>query len=743
MTLHEKSIIIEEKAAGGFHMAHRRIIGVISTRTADTEQRELLQGIIPAAWAQNTDVVAISNIYNPEYDDEKLAAENDIYNLIASPDLCGLILITESFINPTNRAQITALMNARVDIPQVAVGSDVAGFHLDHCLMLNTSDADDLADMTTHLIEVHGFTEIDLLTGFDNSGVSHRRVEGYRRALAQHGIAFDESHVIFGDFWMPSGKALAESYIDGTRKMPQAVICANDYMAYGLLDTLAENGISVPDTLTVVGYEFVRERHYHTPILTTFQRNRQGIGKIAVDMLLHKLETGTFGSFVPPHGRVICGDSCTCDIGLADLTSELRAARIKKDYEFLHLYNQLEQRLTEAQSMEEFRIKFIGSEYLLRNVKRLDLCLYQHWYEAGITDDTIWDYPIYDDTHSGEISVFPRLSLSSLTSRCPHPAVYYCSPLFFSDHALGFAVTRYDTPETYDPVFRTWIKAVSNALEFLCMKNDIQYLMECQNLSDYQDTMTGLLNRKGFAHELHLQVRQTHPQVWCLLLQAGTYMDMLTLDNKSAEIASAKEIADILRKLAKPPMLCARLEQNLYAVAGIGESTGMPLLKERITAMLLHSPNCFALYGVDSCVLSDVQTEYESSTALLHLAEQALSKQVQRAQEIRQKEHYEKFIPVRTQLYQSEDGAPTVEQLCRHYLISAGHFRKIYKETFGIAYHQDEIRKRMLHMVYLLTTTTLDLSAIVSRCGYDDYGYCLRLFRQFTGYTPNQYRKMN
>lgn len=128
-------------------MTHRRIIGVISTRTADTEQRELLQGIIPAAWAQNTDVVVISNIYNPEYDDEKLAAENDIYNLIASPDLCGLILITESFINPTNRAQITALMNARVDIPQVAVGSDVAGFHLDHCLMLNTSDADDLEDM--------------------------------------------------------------------------------------------------------------------------------------------------------------------------------------------------------------------------------------------------------------------------------------------------------------------------------------------------------------------------------------------------------------------------------------------------------------------------------------------------------------------------------------------------------------------------------------------------------------------
>ena len=212
--------------------------------------------------------------------------------------------------------------NARSDIPQVACGSDVAGFHLDHCLMLNTSDADDIADMTAHLIEVHGFTEIDLLTGRDNMAVSHRRVEGYRRALESHRIAFDESRVMFGDFWMNSGAKLAESYISGERKMPQAVICANDYMAYGLLDTLADHGISVPESLTVVGYEFVRERHFHMPILTTYQRNREALGKIAVEMLLRKAKTGTYGSFVPPHGRVICGNSCTCGISLSDLNNE-------------------------------------------------------------------------------------------------------------------------------------------------------------------------------------------------------------------------------------------------------------------------------------------------------------------------------------------------------------------------------------------------------------------------------------
>ena len=741
-------VSVAHKHLEGFHMkGQRRIIGVISTRTADTEQSELLQGIIPAAWAQNTDVVVISNIYNPEYDDEKLAAENDIYRLIESPDLCGLILITEAFINPTHRAQITTLMNARSDIPQIAVGSDVSGFHLSHCLMLNTSDADDIADLTAHLIEVHGFTEMDFLSGKDELAVSHRRVEGYRRALESHGIAFDESRVMFGDFWMNSGAKLAESYISGDRRMPQAVICANDYMAYGLLDTFAEHGISVPDAVTVVGYEFVRERHLHTPILTTYQRNREALGKIAVEMLLRKADTGQYGSFSPPHGKVICGDSCSCSISLSDLHSELTTARTKSFYEFLHLYNQLEQRLTEAQSMEEFRIKFIGSEYLLRNVKSVDLCLYQHWYQDNTQDETITQYPIYTETFNAPINVFPRLSLSSLTSRCPHPAVYYCSPLFFSERPLGFVIARYDKPEVYDSVFRTWMKAVSNALEFLRMKNDIQYLMECQNLSEYQDTLTGLLNHKGFSHDLHLLVKQQpvqNPQVFCIVLQTALFTDHMTLGNKASAIATASEIAEMLRKLTQPSLLCARLEQNLYIIAGIGSGESvLPLLRERMTAMLLHSPNCFALYGLDSFCIASVQTTYQSSTALQLTAEQALTDEIQKLQKIRQKEQYAKLIPARVQLYQSDTETPTIEQLCRQYLISAGYFRKIYKDTFGIAYHQDEIRKRMMQMIWLLTTTNLDLSVIVSKCGYEDYGYCLRLFRQFTGYTPNQYRKMN
>ena len=48
----------------------------------------------------------------------------------------------------------------------------------------------------------------------------------------------NEDRIIYGDYWMTSGEKLADEYITGARPLPQAIACANDYMAYGLCDRL-------------------------------------------------------------------------------------------------------------------------------------------------------------------------------------------------------------------------------------------------------------------------------------------------------------------------------------------------------------------------------------------------------------------------------------------------------------------------------------------------------------------------
>ena len=80
--------------------------------------------------------------------------------------------------------------------------------------------------------------------------------------------------------------------------------------------------------------------------------------------------------------------------------------------------------------------------------------------------------------------------------------VSYFSPLFFAKRTMRYVVLSYNGVFTYEPIFRNWAKTVSNGLEFLHMKTDIQYYIACQNISDTHDSVTGLYHETGFRSQL-------------------------------------------------------------------------------------------------------------------------------------------------------------------------------------------------------------------------------------------------
>lgn len=290
--------------------SHRPVYGVIAASVADIEQKEILTGVIEKAQELDIDIAVISNIYNPNEPSEVLETENKIYDLILSEEFDGFILISESFINTQLQRQIIDTLSMRKPVPIVAIGTPLPGFVLPYFKFINSCDEDDMEDITNHLIEIHGLTDIDILTGFEGIDVSKKRVEGYRRGLEKYGIEYNENKVYFGDFWLNSGKQTARKYISGELPYPQALICANDYMAYGLLDEFMEQSVPVQEKMSVIGYEYVRERNCHTPLLTTYRRNRKSLGTEAVRLLYEKITTGEYGDFYPAKGTLIPGNTC-------------------------------------------------------------------------------------------------------------------------------------------------------------------------------------------------------------------------------------------------------------------------------------------------------------------------------------------------------------------------------------------------------------------------------------------------
>lgn len=730
----------------------RMIIGVVAAQVADIEQRRILQGIIEQSQIHNCDVAVFSNVYNPNESPELFIAENKIYELVLSNELDGIILISEAFINNQLRDNIKSKLMKLKNIPIIIIGTLLDDFSSDNVFFINTNDDEDIESVTDHLIDVHGFDNIDIITGYEQLEASHIRVDGYRRSLEKHGISYNPDKVYYGNFWMNSGEELAQKYLNHKIAMPQAVVCTNDYMAFGIIDELIDNNVRVPEDITVVGYEYVHERMYHHPILTTFQRNRKAVGQEAVRLLWSKLTKKKYSGKYSLDGNIVYGNSCSCGISSDNFKQELKTVRTEQIYTSMNLFSQLETKLTECRSIHDFINVIRNFTYLIRNVKEVYFCLFENWYKSFSHYEFVNCYKIidYNDNVNNNMLINP-LGFSKIFSCSDVPLVYYFNPLFFSDRMLGYIILQYDSPDTYDHVFRNWLKSVSNVLEFLRMKNDIQYLMQYKNMSEHYDTVTGLYNNVGFESALNFAVSmpQTKSDVIVMILETQLFSPKFQLDMQENKIANIKAVADAVNKLsANDKGFCARINESTFAFAEFGnfKQEHLKLLSDKLETALLRKSGYIEEFGIDSYVISCELTERDSFSFKRIMSSLAKSneKKIHLLAEVRSQRHFDAILKFRSNFYSNPLMPDNKEQLCKFLDFSPGYFRNIYKKYFSVSYNQDRILCRIFLAKSLLCSTSLSVTGIAEQCGYKDEKYFMRIFQQNAGMTPTAYReKMN
>lgn len=734
-------------------MEHENLlIGVITAKAFQAEQRQLLDGILSQAQNLNISTAIFSNVYNFQKYFANTEIENKIYSLIASERIDGIILTAESFLNPELQQYLYDKITSR-NIPVVVTGAEIEGL-----TCINNDVEQDFEDIAKHLIEVHHFTEFDVLTGVSSVETSHLRVKGIKNILSSYGITLDDSHIIYGDYWMTSGENLAMEYITQKRKLPQAIICANDYMAYGLCDKFLEYGVRVPKDVTVIGYEYVGERFYHAPVLTTYQRNRKALGISAVNQL-YEMMTGQKTEPVPTNGYMICGNTCSCGVNPHQLNEELQKIRREQYYVTLNFEGNFEQQLTVCRSVSDYIHTLQEFAYLIRDVQGIYLCLYENWCSHDFisdiqndTDDEIMlCYRVISSTvppSESDPKPFIRKQLFPGTDseHLNHEILYFC-PIFFAGKELGYFILQYEKPDVYDSIFKDWLKIAANALESLRMKNDIYVLLQCQNLSEYHDSVTGLYNRAGFLKEISLALKQALPEqsLMLLVIRSGLFTEHSSIDKKHTAVRIEAENAECLKKLISGKnQFCGKLASGLYIFAAIGNCSEEyeQIMKDKISTLFLHSPLYSEYCGIDTLItvsssIHAVNTDAELQlNALLKL----LQEKTGQLSEKRSHLHYPAYLKMRNAMYQNPHQNWNAQNICREFHLSYGYFRSAYKELFDVSFHQDLIQSRISQAKYLLLTTSESLLDIAYQCGYEDEKYFMRQFRQMTGMTPSIYR---
>jgi LacI family transcriptional regulator len=115
------------------------------------------------------------------------------------------------------------------------------------------------------------------------------RLAGYRQALLDVGIPYDESLVRYGDFTPHSGQAAMMDLLSLSPR-PSAVFVASDAVALGALRVLRQAGLTIPDDLALVGFDDIPLAEFVDPPLTTVRIPARGLGWGAADLLMRLLD---------------------------------------------------------------------------------------------------------------------------------------------------------------------------------------------------------------------------------------------------------------------------------------------------------------------------------------------------------------------------------------------------------------------------------------------------------------------
>lgn len=150
---------------------------------------------------------------------------------------------------------------------------------------VGTQDFEGAKTITEYLIGM-GHRKIAFLGGAKGIYTADQRTLGYKTALTEHGIEFDEDLTWYGGFDLQWGCTGISAILDRTTDFT-AVFAVTDYLAIGAISTLVEKGYRVPDDISIAGFTGDEIGMYTVPALTTMRQPVKQMGIVAADMIMN------------------------------------------------------------------------------------------------------------------------------------------------------------------------------------------------------------------------------------------------------------------------------------------------------------------------------------------------------------------------------------------------------------------------------------------------------------------------
>ena len=162
-----------------------------------------------------------------------------------------------------------------------------------------------------HVVEFHKIKDVGYISGLKGNPFSDDRQEVFKSVLEENGIPYEEDKVWYGDFWSnPTVEAIRSMMT--AKKVPRALVCANDVMAIAACAELKENGYRVPEDVIVTGFDGVLEGRYFSPRITSCDDNYGKVAERVAELLKQSFDGMPLDTMHKVSFDVHMGQSCGC-----------------------------------------------------------------------------------------------------------------------------------------------------------------------------------------------------------------------------------------------------------------------------------------------------------------------------------------------------------------------------------------------------------------------------------------------
>ena len=560
----------------------RKKIAVFISALYEDMVRQTVDGLLKAAERENVKIIFFTsfadNHTSQNYDRYQDYDTGDfvVYLLPDMKEYDALIsfdtYMTGSFIEPIDR------LKKAVSCPVITMGTVKEGT----CSIVNDQDRS-FSEVIEHLINVHGCRDIIHVAGPPERSFCQERIDIYRNTMIEHGLSCEDDRIYYGTLRPECGEdivpqILADYEEAGDRRLPDAIVCVNDYTAIGVIQALERRGFKVPADVIVTGYDDILRAQFNEPSITTSAQPFFRVGQTGMETLMRILRGEKAEAVTAVPGTLCMRQSCGCEpfnVYRKDMIRE-KYIRIVTNLESLALSNtNLILGGAVGDTAEDIYNEIEAGCLRETGFRDAVLCLIDGWEQRKLIQHR---YTLKEETFNvvcgswqGKPVKRQRLRRGQLLpdEMMNDDKPYYIFPVHHLQYFLGYFIVNPELQGMEQLHIKSWLVSISTVLVNWFFRNQLKDTVDELEVLYQTDMLTGLYNRRGYYRFFESYYEECR--------SAGTELAVFLIDMNGMKKINDRyghaegdfclcTIAEAMHKSAKEEEICIRTGGDEFVV---------------------------------------------------------------------------------------------------------------------------------------------------------------------------------